>query len=74
MLRHIEGIGEQPLDGITAEPSGRQGDAVHHDQLDRGVAWTQVAIRGDDAPGASEPARSVDTLSSFQLISRRCMR
>ena len=40
----IEGVGEQPDDGITAELARRQADVVHDQQRDRRVLRTLVEI------------------------------
>lgn len=56
MRAGIESIGEEPVDAVTAELSGRQADAVHYHQLNGGALGPIVLVGRWMALGLLQPS------------------
>ena len=48
MLMRIEAIGEEALDCIAAEFTGRQRDPMDYDEADAGAVGSRIAVRRPD--------------------------
>ncbi len=66
----VEPVGEESRDAVAAEFPGRQRDAVHDDERDRGSRRARVAVRaiGSAAPGSRNRARRLRAACAWRSI------